>query len=92
MNNYVDSCRTLNILKMDSGLLAKPAPNWKTFVPTKGDIAYVDNEESEYGFDGVQWLKRPSQYEEYAFNGNEWEEVIPPESEEQPENPQEQVQ
>ena len=57
MKNYVDSCLTLEILKQDSGLLPKPRPDWNTFVPQKDDVAYVDEDGSEYEFDGKDWIK-----------------------------------
>jgi hypothetical protein len=53
MKNYVDSARTLEILKQDSGLLPKPTENWKTFTPQIGDIAYVNADNSEYEFNGT---------------------------------------
>lgn len=57
MPNYVDSCLTLEILKQDSGLLPKPRENWNTFVPKQGDIAHVDEDNSDYQFDGERWVK-----------------------------------
>ncbi len=57
MINYVDSCLTLEILKQDSGLLPKPKENWNIFVPTKGMIAHVDEDNSDYEFDGTEWVK-----------------------------------
>ena len=54
---YVDSCRTLEILKQDSGLLPKPRPDWNIFVPKTGDIAHVDEEDSDYEFNGTNWVK-----------------------------------
>jgi hypothetical protein len=56
MKEYADSCRTLGILKQDSGLLPKPQPTWNTFVPRKGDLAHVDEEDADYEFDGVEWV------------------------------------
>lgn len=58
MINYVDSCLTLEILKQDSGLLPKPKPDWNTFVPVEGDIAHVDEDDSDYVFNGTEWVKR----------------------------------
>ena len=55
--NYVDSCRTYTILLQDSGLLPKPTPTWNTFVPVKGMIAHVDEDDSNYEFDGSKWVK-----------------------------------
>lgn len=57
MKPYVDSCRTLEILKQDSGLLPKPVPSWKTFEPKKGDLAHVDQDDSDYEFNGSDWVK-----------------------------------
>ena len=57
MNNFVDSCLTLEILKQDSGLLPKPNESWNTFVPAIGDIAHVDEDNSDYQFDGKDWIK-----------------------------------
>lgn len=58
MINYIDSCLTLEILKQDSGLLPKPKPEWNTFVPVKGDIAHVDEDDSDYEFDGTEWVRK----------------------------------
>ena len=52
MKKYVDICKTLEILKQDSGILPKPEENWKTFVPGVGDTALVLDESAEYEFDG----------------------------------------
>lgn len=57
MINYVDSCLTLEILKQDSGLLPKPKENWNTFIPEKGMIAHVDEDNSDYEFNGEEWVK-----------------------------------
>ena len=59
MINYVDSCLTLKILKQDSGLLPKPlfSKNWNTFVPKVNDVAHVDEDNSDYRFNGVEWVK-----------------------------------
>ena len=57
MKNYVDSCLTLEILKQDSGLLEKPTKEWKTFTPKVDDIAHVDEDDSDYRFNGVEWVK-----------------------------------
>ena len=57
INNYVDSCLTLEILMQDSGLLPKPREDWNTFVPQVGDIAHVDEDDSDYEFDGESWIK-----------------------------------
>lgn len=73
MHNYVDSCRTHEILLQDSGLAPKPREDWNTFVPQKGQIAHVDDENADYGFDGSQWVKNevgPSAH----FNGDKCEE------------------
>lgn len=64
MKKYIDSCRTYEILLQDSGLLPKPTETWKTFVPEVGMLAYVDENESEYMFDGTNWIKVENQ-EEY---------------------------
>ena len=55
MREYIDSCLTLEILKQDSGLLPKPREDWNTFVPEKGMIAHVDENNSDYEFDGTEW-------------------------------------
>lgn len=52
---YVDSCRTLEILKQDSGLLPKPRLDWNTFEPKEGDLAHVDEDGKDYLFDGKEW-------------------------------------
>lgn len=51
--DYVDSCSTLEVLKMDSGLVPKSHPAWDTFIPKEGDIAYVSEDDSDYKFDEV---------------------------------------
>lgn len=56
MNEYVDSCLTLEILKQDSGLLPKPREDWNTFEPHEGDIAHVDEDNRDYRFDGTDWV------------------------------------
>ena len=58
MKKYVDSCRTLEILKQDSGLLPKPTESWNTFEPQIGDLAYISEEKAEYEFDGADWIKK----------------------------------
>ena len=58
MKNYVDCCRTLEILKQDSGLLPKPTESWNTFTPHIGDIAFVGEDKSEYEFNGTEWIKK----------------------------------
>ena len=55
--HYVDSCSTLEILKMDSGLAPKPHPAWNVFIPQKGDIAHVNEDDGDYEFDGSMWVK-----------------------------------
>lgn len=76
MHNYIDSCRTLEILKQDSGLLPKPREDWNTFVPTKGDVAHVDEDDSDYGFDGEKWVKCVGEIgKEYYFDGDKWTEI-----------------
>ena len=57
MKSYVDSCRTYEILLQDSGLLPKPKDNWNVFVPEQGMIAHVDEDNSDYEFNGVEWVK-----------------------------------
>lgn len=57
MRQYVDSCLTLTILKQDSGLLPKPREDWNTFVPEQGMIAHVDEDDSDYEFNGESWIK-----------------------------------
>lgn len=54
---YVDSCRTFEILLQDSGLLPKPKEDWNVFEPKEGDIAHVDEDVSDYRFDGSEWIK-----------------------------------
>lgn len=58
MKNYIDCCRTLEILKQDSGLLPKPNENWKTFTPQIGNVARVDEDNSDYEFNGTEWIKK----------------------------------
>ena len=58
MKHIVDSCRTLEILKQDSGILPKPKERWNTFVPKEGDIAYVSEDGFHYEFDGTDWVKK----------------------------------
>lgn len=72
--NYVDSCRTYQILLEDSGLLPKPNPSWNTFTPVKGMVAHVDQGDIDYGFDGEKWIKLIPAEEglECYFDGNEW--------------------
>lgn len=55
MRNYVDSCRTLEILKQDSGLLPKPREDWNVFEPAEGDIAHVDEGDRDYVFRDGAW-------------------------------------
>jgi hypothetical protein len=55
MKNYVDSARTLEILKQDSGLLPKPKENWNTFEPKDGDLALANNK--EYIFKDNNWVE-----------------------------------
>lgn len=55
--NYVDSCTTYTVLLQDSGLLPKPKEDWNTFVPQKGMVAHVDEDDSNYVFDGTKWVK-----------------------------------
>ena len=52
--NIVDNCISYDILLADSGLIPKPHPNWNTFVPKSGDVAYV--EKVKYVFNGVSWV------------------------------------
>lgn len=71
MFKYKDSCRTYEILLQDSGLAPKPSEDWNTFVPQVGDIAHVDDEESDYGWDGEKWV-RNELGENAWFDGTEW--------------------
>ena len=82
MLEYVDSCRTLEILKQDSGLLPKPREDWNVFVPKKGDVARVDADNCAYGFNGTEWIRCEIDHEHTncQFNGDEW--VIVEEDEE----------
>ena len=57
MIQYIDSCRTLTILLQDSGLLPKPKEDWNTFTPEEGMIAHVDEDNSDYVFNGTEWIK-----------------------------------
>ena len=57
MKNYVDSCITYKVLLMDSGIDPKPNEEWKTFAPKKGDVAHVDEDDSDYVFDGNNWVR-----------------------------------
>lgn len=58
MDKYVDSASSLEILKQDSGLLPKPNENWNTFTPQLGDVARVDEDNSDYEFNGTEWIKK----------------------------------
>lgn len=73
----IDSCLTLEILKQDSGLLPKPRENWNTFVPKKGDVAFVLLEQSYYGFTGTEWLiiDNYDSSKKYELKNEKWEEV-----------------
>lgn len=71
---YVDSCRTLEILKQDSGLLPKPRPDWNTFEPKEGDLARVDEDGKDYRFDGKEWQPVEEKEEEAEKEGVEKEE------------------
>lgn len=64
MKEYVDSCLTLEILKQDSGLAPKPKPEWNTFVPKEGDLAHVDEDDSDYLFTNGEWVKQPKEENE----------------------------
>lgn len=57
MKEYIDSCLTYEILLQDSGFLPKPKDDWNVFTPQKGDIAHVDEDDSDYEFDGKEWAK-----------------------------------
>jgi hypothetical protein len=57
MEKIVDTAYSLEYLKMDSGLLPKPNDGWFSFVPKKGDIAYVLPED-RYEFDGSDWVRK----------------------------------
>lgn len=67
MNEYIDSCLTYEILLQDSGLLPKPCEDWNTFVPEAGMLAHVDEDDSDYIFDGAAWVKLTEENE----NGND---------------------
>lgn len=59
---FVDTCRTLDILKQDSGLLPKPTENWNTFTPEEGMLAWVfennnARNKSIYQFKSNEWVK-----------------------------------
>ena len=62
--DYVDSCRTYEILLQDSGLLPKPQEDWNVFEPKEGDMAHVDEDDSDYCFDGEKWVKVEEECEE----------------------------
>lgn len=72
MMNYVDSCLTYEILLQDSGLLPKPREDWNVFSPAEGDIAHVDEDDSDYGWDGTKWV-RNELGEGAWFDGDKWE-------------------
>lgn len=55
MRDYVDSCRTYAILLQDSGLLPKPKEDWNTFIPQIDDIAHVDENDTDYRWNGKNW-------------------------------------
>ena len=57
MKEYIDSCCTFEILLQDSGLLPKPKEDWNVFTPQKGDIAHVDENNSDYKFNGEEWVE-----------------------------------
>ena len=57
MRDYVDSCRTYEILLQDSGLLPKPKDDWNTFVPEIGMVAHIDEDNADYEFNGSEWVK-----------------------------------
>ena len=61
--NYVDVCRTLEILKQDSGLLPKPTESWNTFDPKEGDYAYVCDIESVFMFIDGEWVLQEEEEE-----------------------------
>ena len=69
MKKYVDSCRTYEILLQDSGLLPKPTESWIVFVPEAGMLAHVDDDGSDYEFDGTSWIKVESQDQHYKPAG-----------------------
>ena len=77
MKKYVDVCMTYKILLQDSGLIPKPNENWKTFFPAKKDIAHVVNEKTDYGFNGIEWIRlnkeRNESVDDYVFDGEKWE-------------------
>jgi hypothetical protein len=54
---YVDSCRTYEILLQDSGLLPPPQEDWNSFIPEEGMIAHVDEDNIDYRFNGTEWEK-----------------------------------
>lgn len=68
MKKYVDSCRTYEILLQDSGLLPKPNESWVVFVPENGMLAHVDEDDSDYEFDGTVWVKVENQEEYSSYN------------------------
>ena len=77
MKKYVDVCMTYKILLQDSGLITKPNENWKTFSPVKKDIAHVVIEKTDYGFNGIEWIRlnkeRSESVDDYVFDGEKWE-------------------
>lgn len=64
MRNYVDSCRTYEILLQDSGVLPRPNEEWNVFEPKIGDIAHVDENEKDYVWDGIKWVEYMEEVEE----------------------------
>lgn len=78
MKKYIDICKTLQILKQDSGLFPKPTESWNTFEPQLGDLAYISEEKAEYEFDGTDWIKKevPSQKEAIEARKKELENRI----------------
>ena len=90
--NYVDSCTTFTVLLQDSGLLPKPREDWNTFVPQKDMVAHVDEDDSDYRFDGTKWEKMVEGEEVEESSSPEPQEQVVEEQEEeevQEENPEE---
>lgn len=55
MKNYKTSCISMEVLLWESELMPKPALHLKTFEPSEGDLALVDN--VEYRFANGSWAK-----------------------------------
>jgi hypothetical protein len=67
MKEYVDSCLTLEILRQDSGLAPKPSLEWNVFIPKEGDLAHVDEDDSDYLFVNGDWVRQLKGEEQHGL-------------------------